>query len=481
MDNIETLLAAADTLSMDDLKEVCFRHLARNLNIDNVLLCWRLANTYKQSVLATKCQPQVIRTFKKLNIISRLKNVSEEMLKVILSADNLEVKSEVEVCDVLMKWLQIQTEAGREVHPDQLLPLIRWSGISVGYVNSKLLQNTILEADPASLSFLTKVTTYLMSGVQFEGLQTFHRPSTGLENCLMIVGLSNGNTTSKELYRISLQHPDKVTKLAERPTDIITTENIINSVACVVNNNVYITGAGEPLRRETWKWDVVSGWIGCTDMLMGRYNHCAAVVDTTLYVLGGWKGPGSTTLSSVEGYNTLTNKWSSAGHLVHAVYYAACVTYKNSIYVFGGIDKDIKTVSHVQVYNPAQQNCTLMDKPMTSAYDTMRAMLWETSVILLGCHNCFIYNFETQIWQERKQFKTNVHYFASVLDNSTVYIAGGGMVENNTGYYETWTHTDEMKSVSVLDIIKDKPAVWKHHAKLPETGFIDAYVNISLP
>jgi len=48
MDNIESSLAAADTLSMDDLKEVCFKLLARSSNIETVLLCWRLANTYKQ-------------------------------------------------------------------------------------------------------------------------------------------------------------------------------------------------------------------------------------------------------------------------------------------------------------------------------------------------------------------------------------------------------------------------------------------------
>jgi len=111
----------------------------------------------------------------------------------------------------------------------------------------------------------------------------------------------------------------------------------------------------------------------------------------------------------------------------------------------------------------------------------MRTVLWETSVILLGRYTCYIYNFETQTWQEREQFKTIVYYVASALDNSTVYIAGGGTHNTDKDNKDIWTCTDEMKSVSVLDIIEDKPAVWKHHAKLVQPGLISAYVSISLP
>jgi len=283
-------------------------------------------------------------------------------------------------------------------------------------------------------------------------------------------------TRFSQVYRISLQHTDKVTTLTAIPTKIT-----INSVACLLNNNVYITGAGDFLTKEIWKWDIVSGWVRCADMLSGRFSHCAAVVNTMLCVLGGRKGSDDTTISSVDGYNTLTNKWSSVSNLVHAVHSAAYITYKNSIYVFGGVNKDSKSVSHVQVYNPAQEICTLMDQPTPRAYGHMRAVLWETSVILLGRNTCFIYNFETQTWQEREQFKTNVHCFASALDNSTVYMAGGGTVKKDKDDEVMLAYSDEMKSVSVLDIIEDKPAIWKHHAKLLETGLIDAYVNISLP
>jgi len=250
-----------------------------------------------------------------------------------------------------------------------------------------------------------------------------------------------------------------------------------------MNNNLYITGLGGASCNETWTWSVLSGWTRVADITIGRYYHCAAGVYSTLYVLSGEAKIDDTRviLSSVESYNTKTNKWSEAGHVVHAVVRAAIVTYKNSIYVFGGADENNQCLDNVQVYNPAQGSCTLMDNPMPGAYCTMRAVLWDISAILLGSSTCFMYNFETDAWQERKQFKTGVDYFAAALDNSTVYIAGGVTAEFDRENKLVWTCADEIKSVSVLDINEDKPAVWKHHARLPAPGMIDAYVNISLP
>jgi len=199
-DTIELILSAGEILGMDDLKKECSRFMDDTLNTDNVLLYWRLALHFEEKEIADKCQTRVLRDSKKLNLVVSLASVTEEMMKLILSDDNLEVKSEVEVCEMPVKWLQVQTKTGCEVHPDQLLHLIRWSGISFEYLRSSLLQDTAVTSDPQSMTFMSKVMTNTSSGVQFEGLQTFHRASTDLDNCLMTVGLCDGYTISKEVF-----------------------------------------------------------------------------------------------------------------------------------------------------------------------------------------------------------------------------------------------------------------------------------------
>ena len=140
--------------------------------------------------------------------------------------------------------------------------------------------------------------------------------------------------------------------------------------------------------------------------------------------------------------------------------------------MFDGGDANDKAVAHVQVYDVAQHKCTLPHNAMPRAYYAIRAVVWETYAILLGRGTCFIYNFETETWQERTSFKTDVNHFGLVIHNQTLYISGGG----------NWpTYTAEVRSVSVRDVIEDKQgARWTHHATLPQPALVHAFSPVPL-
>ena len=144
------------------------------------------------------------------------------------------------------------------------------------------------------------------------------------------------------------------------------------------------------------------------------------------------------------------------------------------------MDTEHKPVAHVQVYDTAQHRFTLLQKAMPRAYSRMRAVLWETSAILLDRETCFIYNFETETWLERENYKANKTSFAFVIDNATLYIAGGCKEDKDN----RWTFTGEVLRVSVRDVIEDKRGSgWTHHATLPRAAEIYVYspVAISAP
>jgi hypothetical protein len=61
------------------------------------------------------------------------------------------------------------------------------------------------------------VITYRLSGIQFEGLRSSHRPSTGLEMCVVIFGTNTGDAITASSQRISLQR-DKCIAIAQIPT-----------------------------------------------------------------------------------------------------------------------------------------------------------------------------------------------------------------------------------------------------------------------
>ena len=91
----------------------------------------------------------------------------------------------------------------------------------------------------------------------------------------------------------------------------------------MLSDVVYSIGVDLPPYKEMWNWDVLREWFRCADMIAGRRYHCVTSVNSTLYVLGGRAEDDYTTLSSVESYNTKTNKWSSVGHLIHSINAAA--------------------------------------------------------------------------------------------------------------------------------------------------------------
>jgi len=331
-ENVENILRAADLMKLTELTQFCVDYLTDRVSTKTYPRYWKIAEQMSLPTLALACKRLCLKEFDKIGSSSELSSLSETMMRELLEDDELVVESEMDVCETLMKWLNSQTQSGNPVQPYQLLTHIRWSAVPVEYVKTKLITNENLMTDRPCFEFLSKVISYRLTGVQFSGLNTFHRPSSRVEQCVVIVGLDIGIDISSDVLCVSLQTEDRVTN-----THAIPTRMQRELAACVSGNQLYITGAGSD-KKETWKWESAFGWMKCGDMNEGRRRHCATFVNnTSMYVLGGFVHEGDVTLDSIEQYNTVTNKWTKVGQLMHVARLAECVVYKTSIYVFGGI------------------------------------------------------------------------------------------------------------------------------------------------
>ena len=98
--------------------------------------------------LASACRRLCVKEFGNIRGSSALSSFSEKMLRDLLGDDELAVDSEVDVCETLMTWLNSQTDSS-VIQPCQLLSQIRWSGVPVEYVKTKLLTNCLLYTSPS--------------------------------------------------------------------------------------------------------------------------------------------------------------------------------------------------------------------------------------------------------------------------------------------------------------------------------------------
>jgi hypothetical protein len=475
-DNVENIFTAAGILQLAELKQICVDYMLETLNVSNCLRYWKLADTANLREIAAASMKMSMKDVSKVSS-SELSSVTQGMLQAVVADDDLQIANEVEVCELVLRWMNLQKESGKSVQAYSLLSSVRWSDVSVEYVKSKLLSNSTLNQDAWSFEFLSKVVSYKMTGIQSLGIRTFHRPSTGQEQSVVIVGVNPGDKVTSDVYRLSLPRKESVTKLTDLPT-----KAAYESAACVVNDALYMTGVGSD-NSETWMWTAITGWSRCGDLVQGRRRHCVTNVSCThVYVLGGFVESSKKELNSIEQYNRTTNRWKQVGQLTHPTDSAACAVHNTCIYVFGGMVSDTNTdLDITQLYETSTNVCTVLTQRLPQPERLLRAVQWEKSIILVNGRNCLVFDTKKQTCEKRDQFAAGVVHFGLVLENQNIFVIGGGNSVTDKDGKTTWTCSDEVKSVPVIDIINNQStANWNHHATLQQPSLVQAFSVLTL-
>ena len=481
--NVMNVLEAAFCLMIAELKKICEDYMVSELCADNCCQFWKLAEIVNSTELASACKQFSLKEFPKISVANVLCNLPEKLFKELLASDELNTGSEVDICESLLKWLEGMQEAWD--NPDKLctfLTLIRWSAVPIEYVKSKFLKNRAFMEDSKCFKFLSQVITYHLTGVQFDGLRTFPRPSTGVEKCVVIVGLDTGDSVSSDVYRLNLQQ--KECRLQELPS--LQTPMQFEATACVrCGNSLYLTGVGTS-SKEVWKWDATFGWGRCADMISARRRHCSTfATETSLFVLGGFKF--GEIIGDVEIYSVLTNRWKQVGALKQPVESAGCVLSRTSIYIFGGVgtvtNSDIYSdVDCIQVFDTATKECIILEKRLPQPERLLQAVMWERSVILISYRTCLVFDTDQKTFQSRNHFAAIKDHFGLVLEDQRIFIFGGQWPIIGKHHGVKYMCSNKVKSIPVMDIISNRTeAKWDFHTRLPIACCINAFGIVTLP
>lgn len=296
---------------------------------------------------------------------------------------------------------------------------------------------------------------------------SLHLESTKLfDSCVILMGRSAGDTISSDVIKINLKRPEDISTLRPIPTKMQR-----GAAAAVYCHSVFVTGIGQN-GEEIWKFDSkCSKWRKCASLVQGRQSHSVAFVDHVLYICGG--NVDKRTLDDVEGYHAIDDKCSRLGKLIYAFRNSGnCVPFKGSLYIFGGWDANFKAVNEVQVYDTKSNTCSLLLEPIPETAYPLRAVMWENSVILVSRTNCLLYDFNTETWDVRTQFKTGVTYFGLTLSDGKLFVIGGSRyTPESQGGYVKW--------IPVVNVLKDEPIEWRNHVTFPDTSHVHAFEKLN--
>lgn len=173
-----------------------------------------------------------------------------------------------------------------------------------------------------------------------------------------------------------------------------------------------------------------------------RYATAAAVVDDTVYVVGGMERGTTrdTTVASVEAYHPATRDWTRCAPLTTPRAFAAAAAFDGRLYVFGGLDRAGRALDSVEFYDP-EKDVWAAAPSLGDARSRLAAVNQRDRSILvaggLGADErnsakVRVFFPRENLWRERQSLPSPRHGFALVDagDDSERAFAIGGYDEN---------------------------------------------------
>ena len=172
-------------------------------------------------------------------------------------------------------------------------------------------------------------------------------------------------------------------------------------------------------------------WMEGMDLPNPRTEVTAAILDETVYVIGGFTFDGKIT-DIVEMYNSTDNTWvQNIKSLPLPLHHASSDTYRGKIYVVGGYIGNWIHSNNLFIYDPATNNWT-MGNPMPTPRGSPNANFVSGILYVIGGdsydHSQVVverYDPITAEWMTLSSMPTARLHAASAVVDENIYVIGG--------------------------------------------------------
>jgi N-acetylneuraminic acid mutarotase len=176
-------------------------------------------------------------------------------------------------------------------------------------------------------------------------------------------------------------------------------------------------------------------WIAKTPMGATKTGFGLAVVNDTIYVIGGHPfGSSKVTLDQTSAYDPKTDEWSSKQPMPGLLAWFATAVYQNEIYVIGGawFITSSSAMNELRVYNPITNNWT-NNAAMPTARCEIQANVVDGKIYVIGGRSADdivvavneVYDPVTDTWSTKTPIPTPVSAYASAVVDGKIYVIGG--------------------------------------------------------
>lgn len=407
-DNIQDILPAASILQLTWVKEACCSFMKDQLDSSNCLGITAFADTHCCLDLQAEADRYTREHFLQVVETRDFLDLLPEDLAKLIAHEDLNVRSEEEVFEAVMKWVKHDTP-NRKQHLVQVLQHVRMPLLNRSYLVSRVGTEPLIRLDAACRDLVDEAKDYL--------LLSYQRP-----------------VPAQEVARV-------------RPRKPLRKEDVLIAIGGWCSGDAISMVERYDARTDDWKV--------MANMSKRRCGVGVAVLDDCVYAIGGHDG--GNYLNSVERYDPVANKWSSNVAPISTCRTSVGVGVLNGyIYIVGGQD-GVSCLNIAERYDPVSNQWKVI-RPMISKRLGVAVAVVNGSVYAIGGSDGSSplatmerYDPKTDRWTEMASMHTRrKHLGAAVIDNF-VYVVGGrderselSSVERYDSTTDTWEMVPSM-------------------------------------
>ena len=435
--NAVDLLAMADYLIIPSLKVKSCEVITQSMSHTNCLLFYYAAMRYQCTGLQERTRNFIFANFMSVTGTDDFLELSRKQVEEWISSDEIKVKSEEEVFQVIVRWME-EREIGEHEEFFQLLRHVRLMHLPRDYVLSNILPHPLVKGSETCTAFAldSTMTTSLKSSSRpprnclktcEDGLFTMwqekyfcYLPSENKwhEMCNL---LSKKNCypcssavvcgklyVSVEEHRIIERYDpfsnSWVSLMSNRGVDTYERLALAN-----FQGSLFAVGGktSDQVVNKVQKYNPDTDlWQEVVPMSVARAGVCVVADESSMYAIGGWSRIG--VLNVVEKYDPQRNSWSKVASTREKKAYCCGVLVDSKVFLFGGVKRKVPPIisTLIEIYDPVSDGWTSVQNTFLRSIPISAVSLKEEIFVLVRkkenervIHQVNIYHGETNEWK----------------------------------------------------------------------------------
>ncbi|NXU48894.1 KLH13 protein, partial [Turnix velox] len=478
LQNIEETFKAAEVLLVREVIKLCFGFLEGCLTCENCMDVLNIAKKLGPVELRQKAICYVGQNCKQMLANPQcLKDLDQGTLCEILDRTNGEGCNELELLSAAISWLQ--HDHARLKDAADVLRYIRFPLIPLEDLHRYTREMPILRLDSGCHRYLQEALRYHSQLYAQPVLQTL---STSLRSASAALLVTGGRTADNRLCG-EMWAADPSCSTWSKVGDLCVP--VYNHCVAVINDFLFVMGGqckfdpkGKQPSNEVFRFDPRNGsWLQVASMLERRTRFHAEVLSDRIFAVGGGTLLGTLTCT-MEWYQPTANTWEFTAPLPMPVADHAGTTHRGILYISGGFSEG-KTLRETYSYLPRLRRWvgnsamafTRCDHGMAAVRDRIFCLGGRT----LNAAEEWIHVKETECycpvsnqWTTLTLSPFSRCQFSITACNTTLYLAGGGSLQGMQKEDSVFLYNTEVQA-------------WKKASALPKALVDHASCMIKLP